>query len=50
MPYFDIADTYEMEGFVGLAITFGWVPKEQCLQLAITIGHYTIAMGLDFNV
>jgi hypothetical protein len=36
-------------GFVGFALTIGWIPEFKDFQIALTIGKYTIAIGLDFD-
>lgn len=49
MPYFAIENSDWTDGYVGLALTIGWMPKEKDFQIALTIGTISIAFGLDFN-
>lgn len=49
MPYFAIENTDWTDGFVGFALTIGWLPQERCFSLVITLGKYSIAFGLDFD-
>lgn len=49
MPYFTIENTEWTDGFIGLALTIGYIPSEKSFQIALTIGTYSIAFGLDFD-
>lgn len=49
MPYFAIENTDWTDGFTGLAFTMGYLPKENCFSIVITLGKWSIAFGLDFD-
>lgn len=49
MPFFSIEDTTDIDGFVGVALTIGWIAEVKTFQIALTIGNFTIAFGIDFD-
>lgn len=49
MPFFAIENTDWTDGFIGIALTAGYLPKENCFTIVLTIYKYSIAFGLDFN-
>ena len=49
MPFFYIDEIKTVDGFTGLALTIGWIDYIKTFQIALAIGKYTVAFGLDFN-
>lgn len=49
MPYFVFQDESQFDNFFGLAFTMGWMPDINDFQIALTIGRWTVAVGVDFS-
>lgn len=47
-PYIDCVYDDEIQ-LKGLALTIGYIEDCNCLQIALTIGYTTIAVGLDLG-
>lgn len=49
MPYFYFEDATEINNFIGITLTIGWIKDLNTFQIALTLGNYTIAFGINFD-